>query len=125
MYYLWLPVSMAFLSIFLMWFWMQWREKQDRAILEEDKSLTEEIKTNLNPDMLSTSSCSNMQPCTEVVNHERNVSEKCEDVEEKEVERRIEQEQLKQIFELMENDKAKYGIGSMEDVEEQMKRYKT
>jgi hypothetical protein len=49
--------------------------------------LTEEIKTNLNPDMLSTSSCNN-QPCTEGVNHEQNVSEKCEDIEEKEVERR-------------------------------------
>jgi hypothetical protein len=35
MYYLWLPVFMAFLSIFLVWFWMQWRRKQDSAILEE------------------------------------------------------------------------------------------
>lgn len=38
---------------------------------------------------------------------------------------RIQQEQLEQIFKLMEKNKEKYGISSIDDVQEQMKRYKT
>ena len=105
----WFPVLIAFLSIILVWLWMQWRRKCDAAVLEEDQSLTEEIKASFNPDVLSTNSS---------VDYEREDGEK-------EIEMRIQQEQLKEIFKLMERDKEKYGIGSMEDVEEQMKRYKT
>mgnify|MGYP002804166587 CR=1 FL=1 len=105
----WFPVLIAFLSIILVWLWMQWRRKCDAAVLEEDQSLTEEIKASFNPDVLSTNSS---------VDYEREDGEK-------EIEMRIQQEQLKEIFQLMEKDKEKYGIGSIEDVEEQMKRYKT
>lgn len=38
---------------------------------------------------------------------------------------RIQQEQLQSIFNLMEADKEKYGVSSINDVKEQMKRYQT
>ena len=112
----WFPVLMAFLSIILVWLWMQWRRKCDVAVLDEDQSLTEEIKASFNPDVLSTNSS---------VDYEQEVSGRYKEDGEKEIEMRIQQEQLKEIFKLMEKDKEKYGVGSMEDVEEQMKRYKT
>jgi hypothetical protein len=52
----------------------------------QDKSLTEEIKANCNPDVLIPSSSN--QPYSQVVKHERNVLEKSGEVEERQTERR-------------------------------------
>lgn len=127
-----IPVFVAVFSVFVAWFCTRVLEHDDE---NEDQAITENIKAAFNPDKMNavqkTVGSEDTKEKEEVIHLKQGLKKAKWRLEEemtegqKENERRIQQEQLQSIFNLMEADKEKYGVSSINDVKEQMKRYQT